>query len=312
MSTFSVVSPGPLTTFQDAGRIGHHAIGLTEGGPMDFRSFAIANRLVENDINSTALEITFGGLILKCLKPTTLCLTGAYAPLFINGKAKPLWQTHQVNSGDEIKIGFAGIGVRSYLAVSGGFDSPRWFNSSATVIRESLGQALQKGDSLTALGNAKPANRLHYLKQASLRKQITLRFIAGYQWQHLTAAEQAKFLACDYQISPRNDRMGYQLEGDAIDSGIEKIYSEGISKGTIQLPGNGQPIILMNDRQTIGGYPKLGSVISADLDRLSQLTAGASVRFIAISPEQAIREFNAYSDEIEHIRFEALTLSQSA
>jgi biotin-dependent carboxylase-like uncharacterized protein len=303
MSTFTVVSPGPFTTIQDAGRVGYHDIGLTEGGPMDFRSFAIANRLVGNQEMLSALEITFGGLTLKVNQPSTIAITGAFVPLFLNGKPKSIWQTHQVSAGDEIKLGFAGLGVRSYLAVSGGFDSPQWFNSSATVIRENLGSPLRRGDELKAGPARKVSNKLHFLDQPHLRKTISLRFVAGYQWSQLAAEEQHRFLECTYKISARNDRMGYQLEGDKIDSGIEKIYSEGISKGTIQLPGNGQPIILMNDRQTIGGYPKLGAVISPDLDKLAQMAAGSTVRFEPISPEQAIEKYRRYRASIDSLTF---------
>ncbi|TCS41164.1 biotin-dependent carboxyltransferase family protein [Reinekea marinisedimentorum] len=303
MNTFTVVSPGPFTTVQDAGRVGYHDIGLTEGGPMDFRSFAIANRLVGNDENASALEITFGGLTLKAKKPATIAIAGAFVPLMINGKPRSIWQTQQLAAGDEVKLGFSGLGVRSYLAVSGGFNSPQWFNSSATVMRESLGEPLKKGDELEAGSTAQVRNKLNYLDQPSLRKSIQLRFVAGYQWASVAKEQQQRFLNCEYQISARNDRMGYQLEGDKIDSGIEKIYSEGISKGTIQLPGNGQPIVLMNDRQTIGGYPKLGAVISPDLDKLAQLAAGSSVRFVPISPEQAVEEYRKYRQGIESISF---------
>ena len=303
MTTFTVVSPGPFTTIQDAGRIGYHDIGLTEGGPMDYRSFAIANRLVGNDESASALEITFGGLTLKAKKPATIAITGAFVPLMINGKPKSIWRTQKVAAGDEVKLGFTGLGVRSYLAVAGGLNSTQWFNSSATVMRESLGSPLKRGDELATGSAAQVTNKLKFTDQPNLRKQATLRFVAGYQWSAVSEEQQQRFLNCEYQISARNDRMGYQLEGDTIDSGIEKIYSEGISKGTIQLPGNGQPIVLMNDRQTIGGYPKLGSVISPDLDKLAQLAAGSSIRFAPISPEQAIEEYRKYRHSIDSLSF---------
>lgn len=270
---------------------------------MDFRSFAIANRLVGNDENASALEITFGGLTLKANKPTSIAVAGAFVPLLINGKPKSIWQTQQLATGDEVKLGFSGLGVRSYLAVAGGLESTQWFNSSATVMRESLGGPLQRGDELAAGSAAKVNNKLKFTDQPNLRKQATLRFVAGYQWSSVAEEQQQRFLNCEYQISARNDRMGYQLEGETIDSGIEKIYSEGISKGTIQLPGNGQPIVLMNDRQTIGGYPKLGAVISPDLDKLAQLAAGSSVRFVQISPEQAVEEYRKYRQGIDSISF---------
>jgi len=298
MKTFSVIKPGPLTTIQDAGRIGQNRLGLTEGGPMDYRSFALANRLVGNDINAAALEVTLGGLTLKCLSQTSISLTGAFCPLSINGKPAQLWKSHLVKSDDIIEIGFAALGARSYLATSGGFDGPVWFSSQATVIREGLGTALAKEDVL----ESQPSNiqnfKLDYKHQPSLRKQAALQFVPGYQWHQISTESQQVFLTNPYKVSPRNDRMGYQLAGQTIHTGIESIYSEGISRGAIQIPGDGQPIVLMKDRQTIGGYPKLGSVITQDLDTLAQLTVGTSVSFQQVTPEYALEQFRSYIQEI--------------
>lgn len=301
MSTFSVIRSGPLTTIQDGGRSGQHQLGLTEGGAMDFRSFALANRLVGNDIHSAALEISLGGLTLKCLKTAQICLTGAYCPLAINGKSVQLWQAHAVAPNDIIEVGYAALGVRSYLSCSGGFISPQWFGSQATVIREGLGEALKNGDQLDSHPSLTPLYKIHFSDQPSLRNSACLRFVPGYQWAHLATDQQQAFLSTEYAISPANDRMGYQLAGTAIDTGIETLYSEGISLGAIQITGNGQPIVLTNDRQTIGGYPKLGSVISEDLDKLAQLNSHATVTFKTIDPEAAVKLFRQYRSRIEGI-----------
>ncbi len=304
MTTFKVLSAGPLTTFQDQGRIGQHSLGLTEGGAMDNRSFAIANRLTNNPINTTALEITLGGLKLECLQPATVTLTGAFSPLLINGKAKALWKTHQLKAGDRIEIGYAALGVRSYLAVSGGFQSDTWFNSASTVVREGIGQPLKSGDLLTTYQGQAAIGHINYLAQPNLRKQLELRFVAGYQWQQIPPAQRQLFLSSRFAVSSQNNRMGYQLDGPTLNSGIEAIYSEGISRGTIQLTGEGKPIVLMSDRQTIGGYPKLGSVITSDLDKLAQLTTGAEVSFKTISAAQAITHYRVYVHEIETLEIE--------
>lgn len=301
MTTFTVTSPGPMTTIQDAGRSGQHDLGLTEGGAMDFRSYALANRLAGNVQQCPALEITLGGLTLKSHGPQTIALTGAYTPLRINGHPRSLWRAHKVNDGDEIQIGYTAAGVRSYLAVAGGFIAPEWFGSASVVIRENLGRALQKGEVLEAETRQPASTRMNDNHQPQLCKSAVLRFITGYQWQQIPMQQRTKLTEHAYRVTPRFDRMGYQLEGAAIESGIEEIYSEGISRGTIQLPGHGQPIILMNDRQTIGGYPKLGAVISPDLDKLAQLGAGAEVRFEEISPEKAVEEYRKYREEIERV-----------
>ena len=300
MNAFRVLNPGPFTTIQDSGRFGYSHLGLTEGGPMDFRSFALANRLVGNPINTAALEITLGGVVLECLVQTSIALTGAFCPLTLNGKAIALWQTHRVNPGDTLSIGYAALGVRAYLAVCGGLLGPRWFGSQATVVREGLGKKLEAEQFLTAgLCSWQPQQKLDYRAQPSLRKHATLQFVPGYQWSQLPMTAQAKLLNNPFTISKQNDRMGYQLQGCEIKTQIPELASEGITNGAIQITGDGNPIVLMRDRQTIGGYPKIGSVISQSLNALAQLTQGDTVRFEAISAEKSIEYFKRYQHDIE-------------
>jgi biotin-dependent carboxylase-like uncharacterized protein len=295
MNVFSVLQPGPLTTFQDLGRTGHMAQGLTEGGPMDVRSFVIANQLVGNDINKTALEITLGGLSLQCLAPCTVAITGAFCPVTINGKPQSLWKALTLNTNDKLEVGFAALGARAYLAVSGGFDAPVWFESSATVVREQIGKPLVKEQQLRGHESYHSAERsLPYLQQPQLKKHAELRFVKGYQAKQFSEYAHSTFIADPYTLSKEIDRMGFRLEGATVDSNLRELYSEGIARGAIQITGEGQPIIMMRDRQTIGGYPKLGAVISPDLDKLAQLTQGATVSFKAISADDAIQAYQDY------------------
>ncbi|MCL6417502.1 biotin-dependent carboxyltransferase family protein [Aestuariirhabdus sp. Z084] len=292
MSGFKVKQPGLLSLLQDGGRYGCHGIGLTCGGPLDPWAHRMANRLCDNEAGVTALEVSFGGLVLETEVETRLAVTGAEMPLKINGESQPLWCTHQVKPGDRIELAFAQRGTRSYLAVAGGFEVAPQFGSTATVVREGVGGlngcALKPEDHLPC---SKTSAQQGWCVPSSLiphyQDETTLRMVLGYQQAAFSREQQQRFFHSEYQVTDRSDRMGFRLQGPAIESSLDGILSEGICHGAIQVPADGQPIVLMNDRQTIGGYPKLGSVIALDTARLAQLAPGARVRFEAISLEQA-------------------------
>lgn len=302
MKLFDVVKAGPLTTFQDNGRVGKKRLGLSEGGPMDTRSFAIANLLVGNAANATALEITFGGLKLNCAQATSIALTGGFAPFLINGKAVALWKTHHVVAGDNIEIGFAALGTRLYLACYGGFSSPELFASRSTVVREGLIQPISDGDALLGL-QAKHVTikKLPHTAQPRMLKKLTLRYVPGYQADALVEASE-QFSSQTFAISAQNDRMGIRLDGNPLKNPLQQMISEGITRGSIQVTGDGQVIIMMSDRQTIGGYAKLGAVISEDMDALGQATTGTEIRFEAITAPQSIQLYRDYQHMLsEHL-----------
>ncbi|MCJ8339760.1 MAG: biotin-dependent carboxyltransferase family protein [Pseudomonadales bacterium] len=292
MSAFKVIQPGLLTLIQDAGRYGQHRIGLTNGGPLDALAFNWANRLCENPVNSSALEISIGGLVLEAETDTYIAVTGATMPLKINGRDCSYWQVQKISEGDKIEFGFATAGARAYLAVKGGFNFTPSFTSTSTVARESIGGI--NGGKLM-IGDLLPCTRV---KQASLLavpeaeiphypSQLLLKVVLGYQQQSFDRVQQRLFFSSDYQLSDKVDRMGFRLQGQQIKSSLNGILSEGICHGAIQIPADGQPIVLMNDRQTIGGYPKIGSVIALDTAKLSQLMPGNKVAFEQISMERA-------------------------
>ena len=287
MSGFRVLKPGILSQFQDAGRFGHHATGLTTGGPIDGEAFYWANRLVGNKQGETVVEVALGGLNLECGEATTIAITGADLPLKINGHPKALWRSHQVTPGDVVDLKHAEKGMRTYLAVAGGFIGKPVFGSTSTVVREGVGTALIAGQTLDCAAQVREPKAVPMEHIPRYTEDVLLRIITGYQFSRFSEESREKFLASVFTVSNRSDRMGTRLEGVVIEPPSGGLLSEGISLGAVQVPPDGQPIVLMNDRQTIGGYPKLGSVLSVDLWKLGQCRPGSRVGFQIISMEDA-------------------------
>ena len=287
-----VLQAGMLSLLQDNGRQGQHRLGLSNGGPLDREAFHYCNRLLQNSSTSTAIEISVGGLKLETQVDTYICVTGANMPLSINSEEKSLWEVHRVCAGDSIHIGFARSGCRSYLGVADGFSIECSFGSTATVVRENIGGlrgvSLQAEDRLPC--PAISSRTRYYLAkkdQPRYQNTLTVRVIPSYQQRHFSRVEQRRFFGSTYKISERCDRMGYRLEGPIIACDIKGVLSEGICFGAIQVPPDGQPIVLLNDRQTIGGYPKIGAALSLDAARMTQLPPGSSVHFAPITHHTA-------------------------
>jgi len=283
-----VINPGVLSTIQDLGRFKQAHLGITTGGPADEAAYLWANRLLNNAKNSAVLELSFGGLKLISNSSTTIAIAGADAPLSINGQAKDNWQSYRVQPDDEIEIGFASNGCRIYLAVAGGFIIDKQFGSVSTVIREKIGgingASIKPEQQLKfAQTNKRTLYRLSNTHIPNYLKKIQIRVITGYQFPFFNRDQTINFFTNEYQVSSQSDRMGYRLTGPRIKSDISKLFSEGICKGAVQIPPDGQPIVLANDRQTIGGYPKIGSAFSLDLHKLMQCTQGSKVSFEPIS-----------------------------
>lgn len=307
MSGFRVISAGILSLLQDSGRYGYSHIGLTTGGPLDGWSFRWANYLLQNSVDATAIEISIGGLKLQALTDSYFCVCGAEIPLLINEQPAALWTVHKIAAGDEISLGMARKGQRAYLAVAGGFQIPPQFGSTATVLREGIGglngSQLQTDDLLPV--NSKKAITglsLPVIHRPRFTSVITLRLIEGYQADLFTPAQKEQFYRANYLITPQADRMGYKLQGTAIPCQQQQLLSEGICYGAVQIPPDGQPIVLLNDRQTLGGYPKIGTVLSLDLWQLAQSGAGSKVYFTPISLELAHRALRQ-----TQVRFNAIT-----
>ncbi len=297
MKGFKVLQPGVLSLLQDGGRYGQHRVGLTTGGPLDRLSMAWANRLVHNAAELTTIEASFGGLKLESSINSLVAVTGGDQVLTINGTEKASWRSHRVEPGDNISLGYASQFCRTYLAVHGGFDIAPQFGSTATVVREGIGGLqggkLEQDDLLFAHGTLEvQCLQMPEDVTPEFSTDITVRVIPGYQQHDFSRLQQRRFFSSTYTVSDRADRMGYRLVGPAIECDIEGILSEGICMGAIQIPADGQPIVLLQDRQTIGGYPKIGSALPMDTAKLAQLMPGGTVRFEASTPYAADNIFH--------------------
>lgn len=293
---FKVIKPGLLALLQDLGRYGHQSIGLTSGGPMDEMAFRWANRLLDNPENSPQLEITFGMLTLEAQADTSIAITGADLGARLNDTQLLTWQTYAIKKGDILTFQQPNTGLRAYLAVKGGFQCKPTLGSVSSVMREAIGGLTGKGDKLKE-GDLLPYQASSQYHQKSVPNLAIPNYqcseisvVLGYQYQAFSAFERAKFFSSDYRVSSSSDRMGYRLEGSAITSEVPGIISEGIAYGSIQIPKDGQPIVLLKDRQTIGGYPKMGCVTRYGGALLSQKKPGDSIQFRPISVDQAEQE----------------------
>lgn len=284
--TLRIITPGPLSLLQDLGRYGYQHIGVTPGGPMDEHAFSWANRLLDNVNNAAQIEITMGQFNCEFLHPTMIALTGADMNATLNGEAISPWKTYFVNANDRLLLGIAQSGLRSYLAVTGGFNVDLQLGSCATVMRDNLG-------GLNGLGEKLKANDVitYCESKKSIRKRtpdkfighypalVRLAVIPSYQYEQFSATQRRRFFAATYIVSAQIDRMGYRLSGEAISCNDKTLASEGIALGAIQIPSDGQPIVLMRDRQTIGGYPKIGCLTSLDISKLAQCQPGTRIQF---------------------------------
>ncbi|MGH7896234.1 MAG: biotin-dependent carboxyltransferase family protein [Candidatus Binatia bacterium] len=290
-----VLEPGPQTTVQDGGRRGQLRYGIPPSGPVDRRAFVLANRLVGNADDAAALECMLAGPRLTTDAPCALAVTGADAPVTVNGAEAPAWTTLHLVPGDVVKIGAARSGVRIYVAVAGGVDVPAVLGSRATYLRGRLGgvdgRALRMDDTLR-VGSAPPVPRRTVPAEARLgfADAVEARVVLGPQADRFTKAGIAALLGGRYQVSPQSDRMGMRLSGPRIEHARgHDIISDGIALGSVQVPGDGQPIVLLVDRQCTGGYTKIATVCTFDIGRVGQLKPGQGLRFTEIDVRTAHR-----------------------
>jgi len=297
LSCFKILSGGLLSIIEDFGRFGLNDKGITNSGVMDEYAFIVLNKLLQNPQNTNCIEITLGGLKLQVDDTCTIAVTGADANFRINSKKIDIWKTHNLQKGDLLEFGFAKKGARIYLGVKGGFDIKKELGSSSVTIKENIGSNLKDGDELRFIDNTLKDYNICLKEQfiPSYDDNLTLRVILGYQDKYFSQKQKDNFFSQTYKISSQNNRMGYRLESKPIICNIDGIISEGISFGAIQIPKDGQPIILLKDRQTIGGYPKIGSVLPIDCFKLSQLKAGECINFKPISLKEAQDKMNEFT-----------------
>jgi len=289
---------GFLTTVQDLGRYGYERFGVPVAGAMDPFALHAANILAGNDPGEAVLEITLVGPTLRATESYLVAVAGADLSPRVNGREIPMWTAVFVRKGWSIEFGGQKTGCRAYLAVAGGIDVPLVIGSKSTYLRGGFGgfegRALKEGD-LIPIGQ--PAFHLPSLAGREFPTDCIPKYtdapevhvVLGPQDDYFTEKGIATFLSSEYKIGSTSDRMGYRLQGPEIaHKGQADIISDGIPLGSVQVPADRQPIVMMADHQTTGGYPKIATVISADISLLAQCMPGAStVTFKAITVEEA-------------------------
>lgn len=290
-----VISCGPGTGFQDMGRTGFQKFGVSPSGAADKAALALANALAGNMPDMAAIEfILMGGRFKLDGGPVRIALTGADVPMRVDDVAVPPHTSATVQDGQTIDIGAARSGTFFYLAISGGFDVAPALNSLSLHGRTGIGgfhgRGLQAGDIIPLHGAA-----LHgpdaRITAPFVHEKGPIRIILGPQDDHFTSAGIKTFLSAPYTISANADRMGFRLTGETIAHNEKgyNIVSDGIASGGIQVPGSGEPIILLADKQTTGGYPKIATVITADFGRLAQMRPGDTIHFKAVTRDAAVK-----------------------
>jgi biotin-dependent carboxylase-like uncharacterized protein len=294
-----VLKPGLLTTVQDFGRPGLQHLGIPVGGALDPVSLRAVNTLLGNASDTAALEVAYlGPTLLADADDVRLALVGAHAEISVFPDGNPAAarrvpgnRTFLLRRGECVRVGALIGGAVLYVAAEGGFAIEPILGSASTCMRGGFGgidgRALVAGDSLP-LRQGKAAERQEReLTGLDLKAPVRFRAIPGPQADMFSTAEIAAFFAAEYTVSHGSDRMGMRLAGPPIAALKHDIVSDAIAPGAIQVPGNGEPIVLLADRQTTGGYPKIATVISADLPALGRLPIGATIAFQAVSMEEA-------------------------
>lgn len=322
-----VLHPGVLTTVQDRGRTGHQREGIPASGAMDELSLRVGNMLIGNDENTAALEMTLVGPTLRFDEQTLIAFTGADLGASVDGTRIPPWRPVSIAAGAIVTTEAAARGCRGYLAVAGGIDVPPVLGSRATYVRAALGgvdgRPLRRGDMVSCGAPSELSRRIaaaivergvpakvvagRWSAAPSLipffRSGAAIRLLNGEHTSLLNAGSRERLFGAEFRVGAQSDRMGYRLEGPELELETPmEMLSEGVVFGTLQLPPGGTPIVLMADRQTTGGYPRIGEVASVDLPFLAQLKPGDRLRFGPISLEDAQRLYLARESEIAQAR----------
>ncbi|MCC9166020.1 biotin-dependent carboxyltransferase family protein [Pontibacter harenae] len=307
-----ILKPGLLTTIQDTGRYGFQKDGVIVSGAMDRVALRLANLLTGNQEDEAALEITLKGPEIFFQEDQLISITGADLSPTIDNKKLKLWRPIFVKKGSVLKFGTPKLGCRTYLAVCGGFQLQKALGSYSTYLRAGIGgmhgKALQEGDNIPCKGiNVTASSVLDELnlKQTadnfvqaswapdpaylpSYEKDPVIRAVKGPEYELFTATSKSNIWNNIFQVTQQSDRMGYSLAGLALAlEEAKELVSSAVTFGTVQVPPQGQPIILMADHQTTGGYPRIAQVITADLPKLAQVVPGRGIRFTEVSIDEA-------------------------
>lgn len=324
--SITVLNPGPLTTVQDAGRTGYAAQGYRACGAADSYAYRLGNALIGNTPGAAVLECTLRGAALRFETDTVFALTGAESPATLDGAPVPYYVPLFAKAGSVLQMGMASAGLRSYLAVGGGIATLPVLGSRSTDLKCRIGglagRKLEKGDTLptgvcdaAALWQTITARQLnrplrekrittapHPVRMLGAQTLPLLRAVAGPQDAAFTADGLRTFTHGVYKLTPNCDRMACKLAGTAVamKNGAD-ILSDGIAAGSVQISADGQPIVMLADHQTTGGYAKIATVISADLPALAQLRPGQAVAFTFVTPTQAVRAARQHAQILQQI-----------
>jgi len=306
---FKVLRSGISTTYQDDGRFGMQHYGVPAGGCMDKEFFTLANALVKNNIKEGIIEFAYQGPLIEFIKgKTKIAITGnvIFKIIYknnatIEGECN---RTYNIIEGDKIDILATKDSVYGYLAVEGGFNLKPFFNSVSTLIQAGIGpnegKKIEVDDKIILKKNRNEEK--NFSIDIKFNNSNIIRVLKGEQYQYFMEESRKKFFTSSYNITNLTDRMGMRLKGSAIKNIINtNIKSEGIIKGAIQVPGDGQPIILLTDHPTVGGYPKIAYVISADYDLLVQKKPGTNISFKCIELNEAEKLYKNKKDKISEI-----------
>lgn len=294
-----VKNPGLFTTVQDLGRHGHQAEGFSPAGAMDWRAYMLANQLLGNDKGAAALEMTLHGATFEVLEDVTIATAGAEMPMQVDGEEAEIGTIISLSKGETLIFGGTTEGARTYLAAAGGFDVPAVLGSRSTHTRSGIGgmhgRTLKAGDKMRVHGG-RVMERL--LKVKDFESDDVIRVIPGQQYdrfkENLTV-----FYESGYELTKDCDRMGFRLDGPVIETRDgHDVLSEPTQLGSIQIPKDGKPIILLNDRQTAGGYARIATVALADIPKIVQKRQGERIRFKEIDVQEAAE---LYKEEIEKV-----------
>ena len=296
---FSISFAGPLVTFQDIGRPGNMRYGVSASGPMDIVSFEAANAVLGNETKQTAIEISLGGLILQCHEGSiTLAITGGDFLIEYQGQKISSWTVLTLQKGERLSVRAGKSGSWAYLAFSGKLNVKDWLNSNSTHSTSGFGGGVLKtGQKFTLTDASNQANRIGPILKPNFNTNDLIHAVLGPQDQYFMNTAIKIFSDSIFKVSDNYDRMGMQLTGPKLElKSALSIPSEPVVKGSIQVSGDGIPTILLADHQTTGGYPKIATVISSDINRLVQLRSNQNVEFIIINSNEALQKTRKFLD----------------
>ncbi len=308
--SLEIVEPGFFTTVQDLGRFGFRSFGVSACGAMDTLALRAANLLISNEANAAGLEITLTGPRLRAREKCLVAVTGARFELHVNEQPAPMDTALFLRAGATLEFGARESGARAYLALQGGVDVPVILNSRSADVPGGFGglegRALRAGDVISPrsatveverAGASLPLAFTRYFEQGA-----PLRVMWGPHHEYFDDSARATFLRCSFTVHELSARMALRLRGERLSRDAKELLSCGMTRGAIQVPPDGQPIVLMADHQTTGGYPVIATVIDADLPRLGQQVAGDVISFQAVSLEDALRARGEIEEMLELVQ----------